>query len=113
MKTTLAHRQSGSGYRWVMLILAALTSMTVITLPNMSLPPMFATISRDLNLTLVEVGMVWGMVSFTGIFFALIGGTIGDRFGARSTLSAAAILTGAFGLTRAFAEMTQQLADAL
>lgn len=103
MKTTLAHRQTGSGYRWVMLILAALTSMTVITLPNMSLPPMFATISRDLNLTLVEVGMVWGMVSFTGIFFALIGGTIGDRFGARVTLSAAAFLSGLFGLTRAFA----------
>jgi predicted MFS family arabinose efflux permease len=64
---------------------------------------MFATISQDLGLSLVQIGTVWGIVSFSGIFFALIGGTLGDRFGSRSTLFATCLLTGVFGLARSFA----------
>ncbi len=90
-------------YRWVILILCALTPLSVVTLPSMSLPPMFATISQDLGLTLVEVGIIWGIGSFTGIFFALIGGTLGDRFGTRTTLFASCFLAGVFGISRAFA----------
>jgi predicted MFS family arabinose efflux permease len=99
----LAARQSSSNYRWLMLTLCALTPLFVVTLPNMSLPPLFATIAQDLNMSLVEVGMIWGMVSFTGIFVSLIGGTLGDRFGTRITLVTACLLTGSFGLTRSFA----------
>jgi NNP family nitrate/nitrite transporter-like MFS transporter len=110
---TLAIKHT-SGYRWVMLTLCALTPLCVITLPNMSLPPMFASISRDLNMSLVEIGVIWGMVSFTGIFFALIGGTLGDRFGTRATLFTTCFLTGLFGLTRGFAvDFTTLLLTAL
>jgi predicted MFS family arabinose efflux permease len=91
-----------SPYRWVMLLVCAVTPLFVVTLPNMSLPPLFATISQDLGLSLVEIGVIWGMGSFMGIFFALIGGTLGDRFGARATLFAACLLTGVCGMTRAF-----------
>jgi MFS family permease len=100
--STLATKQTSS-YRWVMLALCALTPLSVVTLPNMSLPPLFATISHDLGLSLVEIGAIWGMGSFTGIFFALVGGTLGDRFGTRATLFATCFLTGLFGLTRSFA----------
>lgn len=99
----LATRQSSGSYRWVMLIMCALTPLFVVTLPNLSLPPLFATMSQDLGLSLVDIGMIWGMVSFTGIFFALIGGTLGDRFGTRSMLFLSCCLTGVFGLTRSFA----------
>lgn len=99
---TLAIKQTSS-YRWVILTLCALTPLCVITLPNMSLPPLFATMSQDLNLSLVEIGVIWGMVPFTGIFFALIGGTLGDRFGTRATLFTTSFLTGLFGLMRGFA----------
>ncbi|MEZ4670572.1 MAG: MFS transporter [Anaerolineae bacterium] len=95
--------QQSTSYRWVLLILCAITALCVVTLPNMSLPPMFATIGKDLNLTLIEIGTIWGIGSFAGIFFALIGGTLGDRFGERATLSAAILLTGLLGLTRSFA----------
>jgi MFS family permease len=98
-----ARHQTSSSYRWVMLALCAITPLFVQTLPNMSLPPMFTTISQDLGLTLVEIGVIWGAVSFTGIFFALIGGTLGDRFGTRVTLFATCLLTGLFGLSRSFA----------
>lgn len=86
-----------------MLALCALTPLLVITLPNMSLPPLFATISQDIGLSLVEMGTIWGMMAFTGIFFALIGGTLGDRFGTRATLFLACLMTGIVGLTRSFA----------
>jgi MFS family permease len=100
---TLTTKQTSDGYRWVMLMLCALTALLVSTLPNMSLPPMFATMSEDLGLSLVEIGVIWGMVSFTGIFFALIGGTLGDRFGTRRMLFITCLLTGVFGLIRSFA----------
>lgn len=92
-----------SSYRWVMLALCALTPLCVVTLPNLSMPPMFAAIGHDLGLSLVEIGVIWGIGSFAGIFFALIGGTLGDRFGTRATLFTACFLAGLFGLTRGFA----------
>ncbi len=103
MTNSLVQKQTNSRYRWIMLALCALTPLCIITLPNMSLPPLFATISQDLGLSLVEVGMIWGMISFTGIFFALIGGSLGDRFGTRNVLVVACLLTGVFGLSRGFA----------
>lgn len=102
MSTNAIHPTRPS-YRWVMLTLCALTPLFVITLPNMSLPPLFATIGEALGLSLVEIGMIWGTGSFMGIFFALIGGTLGDRFGTRTTLVVACLMTGVFSLTRAFA----------
>ncbi len=100
---SFALRQTSSNYRWVMLLLCALTPLFVVTLPNMSLPPLFATIGHDLGLSLVEIGTIWGAGSFAGIFFALIGGSLGDRFGTRATLFAACIMTGVLGLARSFA----------
>jgi predicted MFS family arabinose efflux permease len=98
----LAEKQGADSYRWVMLVLCALTPLFVYTLPNMSLPPLFSTISQELNLTLVQVGVIWGAPSFIGIFFALIGGTLSDRLGTRLTLFATCLLTGIFGMTRIF-----------
>jgi MFS transporter, CP family, cyanate transporter len=99
----VASSRTTSSYRWVILALCTLTPLFVVTLPNMSLPPLFATIGADLNLSLVEIGTIWGIGSFTGIFFALIGGTLGDRFGTRTTLFVVCLLTGVFGLSRSLA----------
>ena len=89
-----------SSWRYVILALCALTPLSLVTLPNMSLPPMFAIISEELGLSLVQVGTVWGMVGFSGIFFALIGGSIGDRLGTRRTLFIVCLLSGLFGMLR-------------
>ena len=99
----LALNQTSSSYRWVMLILCAITPLCVVTLPNLSLPPLFATIGEDLSLSLVEIGTIWGAGSFAGVFFALIGGTLGDRFGTRTTLFVTCLMTGVLGLARSFA----------
>ncbi len=64
---------------------------------------MFGIISEELGLSLVEIGGIWGMVGFSGVFFAIIGGTIGDRLGARNMLFLICLFSGIFGLLRAFA----------
>lgn len=99
----LAAYHDSSRYRWVILAMCVLTPMFVVTMPNLSLPPLFTTISADVGLSLVEIGTIWGIGSFAGVFFSLIGGTLGDRFGTRATLFTACLLTGAAGLLRAFA----------
>ncbi len=92
-----------SNYRWVMLILCMFSSLLVIALPMMSLPVLFDQIARELNLTLVQVGWVWGISSLTGMFIGLIGGVLGDRFGTRRVLAIACIMIGVFGATRGLA----------
>lgn len=98
-----SERQTTSNYRWVMLALCTLTPLFVLTLPTMSMPPMFKIISLELELSLVEVGTIWGAPSLIGIFFSLIGGTLGDRFGTRRTLVTVCLLTGFFGMLRGLA----------
>lgn len=93
----------GSNYKWYVLALAALTHTLVMGMPNMALPVLFEEIAADLNLDLVQIGIVWGAASLTGIVMSLMGGVLGDRFGARRTLIVACIIAGATGALRGFA----------
>ncbi len=97
-------------YKWQVLTLAALTFTFVVAIPQMSLPVMFDEISADLNLSLVQVGWIWGMGSVMGIFVGLIGGPIGDRFGPRRTLAGACLLIGLAGAARGFSNGFAMLA---
>ena len=92
-----------SGYRWVMLTLSTLTSLLVIAMPMMSLPVLFKEIAVELNLSLVQIGLIWGISSFTGLFVGLIGGVMGDRFGTRRVLVGACLFIGIFGASRGLA----------
>ena len=89
-----------SKYRWVMVGMASLTSMAVYAIPLLSLPVLFSEISSDLDLSIVQVGVIWGIGSFTGMFVVLIGGTFADRFGTRKTLIYICLLTGILGAMR-------------
>ena len=93
-------RPRGSNYRWYILVLAALTFTFVVAIPTMCMPVLFEEISEDLDLSLVEIGTVWGMVSLSGVFVVLIGGLLGDRFGAKRVLSVACFLAGLAGALR-------------
>jgi len=97
-------------YKWLVLTLAAFTFTFVVAIPQMSLPVMFDEISTDLNLSLVQVGWIWGLGSVMGIFVGLIGGPIGDRFGPRRTLAGACLLIGLAGAARGFSNGFTMLA---
>ncbi|MDQ7026368.1 MAG: MFS transporter [Anaerolineae bacterium] len=102
LRTFSAEEKYDSNYRWLMLALAALTPTLVLAMPNMSLPVLFPEISAELNLSLVQVGWIWAVSSITGMFIGLVGGTVGDRFGARRTLIMLCLLTGVAGALRGF-----------
>ena len=91
-----------SPYRWVMLTMAACTSMLVYALPVLTLPVLFSEIAADLGLDLVQIGMIWGITAVTGMFVVLIGGGIGDRIGTRRTLIGICVLAGILGALRGF-----------
>ncbi|RPI97341.1 MAG: hypothetical protein EHM39_09650, partial [Chloroflexi bacterium] len=89
-----------SNYRWLILILAALTMALTVAVPGMCMSVLFAEISDDLGLSRTQVGVIWGIGALPGILIALVGGSIGDRFGPTRVLIAACLLSGAAGALR-------------
>ena len=106
MTAHTTHVQSDS-YKWLVLTLATLTFTFVVAIPWMSLPVLFDEISADLDLSLVQIGWIWGIGSVLGILVGLIGGPVGDRFGPRWTLAVSCLFMGiaggARGLSNGFA----------
>ena len=89
-----------TNYRWYVLSLATLTCTVTVAIQNMCLPVLFDEIAAELGLGLVQIGLVWGLVALAGIPASLLGGAIGDRYGARRTLSVACLLVGLAGALR-------------
>ena len=87
-------------YKWYILTLAALTFTTAVAIPIMSMPVLFDEISKELGLSLVQVGWVWGISALTGILTGLISGMLGDRFGTKRILAVCCILGGMTGALR-------------
>jgi cyanate permease len=86
--------------RWGMLSLASLTATLAVAAPSMAMPVLFAEIAEDLHLSLVQVGGIWGLVSFAGVFSGLAGGMFGDRLGTKRTIAVACFALGLFGAAR-------------
>jgi len=89
-----------SNYRWYLLGLAVATGAFVATIPLSCLPVLFKEISEDLDLSLVQIGTVWGAASLAGIFVSLIGGILSDRFRVKFLLSVTCLLVGITGASR-------------
>ena len=93
-------RPEGINYRWYILVLGALTNTLAVAIPAMCLPVLFSEISRDLHLSLVQIGFVWGIGALPGILTVLVGGAIGDRFGPKRVLTLSCFLAGLAGALR-------------
>jgi MFS family permease len=109
MKADTTRVQSES-YKWLVLTISAFTFTFVMAIPQMSLPVLFDEISAELDLSLVQVGWIWGVGSVLGILMGLIGGPVGDRFGPRRTLAAACLLMGIAGAARGLSNSFTMLA---
>ncbi len=90
-------------YRWYILVLVVLTGMFVIAIPLMGVSVLAKEIADDLNLNLVQVGIIWSVGALLGIVTSLLGGVIGDRFGPRRVLVAGTLLAGLLGAARGLA----------
>jgi MFS family permease len=97
-------------YRWYILILAALTNSLVVAAPIMAMPVLFAKISTDLHLSLVQVGLIWGINALPAIFTSILGGAVGDRFGPKRVVILGCILIGIAGALRGLSTSFNSLA---
>jgi MFS family permease len=89
-----------TNYHWYILALATLTNTLAVAIPSMCLPVLFQEISGDLNLNLVQVGLIWGIGALPGIVTVLLWGAIGDRFGPKRILTISCLLAGLAGALR-------------
>lgn len=76
--------------------------MLAIAMPSAALSVMFDEIRQDLGLTIVQIGVIWSISSFTGLLMAIPGGLLSDRFGPRTMLAIIFIVGGVFSLLRGF-----------
>lgn len=81
-------------YRWYMLALSTITNALVTALPVMCMSVLFEEISIDLDLSLTQIGVIWGIGSLPGVVTTLLGGAIGDRFGPQRVLIFVSLLGG-------------------
>lgn len=58
------------------------------------MPVLVNEVSRDLGLSLVQIGTVWAAGSLAGVLVSLPGGLLGDRFGVVRTIGIASLLSG-------------------
>ena len=93
---------SGSNYKWYILALSMLTYALIAGAQRMALPVLFKEISINLDLSLVSIGTIWGMDPLAGVFTALPGGLLADRFGVKRTLTVVCFLAGIFCALRGF-----------
>jgi NNP family nitrate/nitrite transporter-like MFS transporter len=93
-----------SRYRWYILALIVATSALVSAVPFACLPSLFQEISDDLGLSLVQVGSIWGMVSLAGIFFSMLAGIAGDRFGVMRVIAVSCLMSGILGASRGLSQ---------
>ena len=93
-----------NNYRWYLLGLSALSSTLVTGIPLSCLPVLFEEIERDLHISRVQTGTIWGIANAAAIFIGLLGGYLGDRFGVRKVLITACILVGITGALRGLSD---------
>jgi MFS family permease len=86
--------------KWYVLGLTTCTLMFVVSMPEMCMAVLFKEISVDLNMNLVQIGMVWGIVPFSSLFVLFLGGALSDKYGVKRTLVLTCFFSGLFGALR-------------
>lgn len=87
-------------YRWYLLTLGTLTNALVTAAPAMAMPVLFDEISAELNLSLIQVGVIWGISALPAILSGLLAGAAGDRFGPKRVIILSCVLIGLAGAAR-------------
>jgi nitrate/nitrite transporter NarK len=95
--------QHSKNQKWFILILGTLTNTLVFAVPGISLSVLLPAITEELNLSLFQAGLAWGIASLPTIVSFLIAGSFIDRYGPRRALILMCILSGLLGASRGLA----------
>jgi cyanate permease len=98
-----ASRNIPAREKWLVLTVATMTHLFVVAMPATAIPVLINEISRDLNMSLVQIGTMWAAGSFASLLMFLPGGVLGDRFGVVRTLGISTLLAGLALLLRGYA----------
>lgn len=89
------------------LVLAFLLFIGFVTyLQLFCTPVMLPLIGKDLHLNTAQLGIIWGMSTFGGLFLSLPGGLLGDKIGPRWGIFIVAVITAISLGIRGFAKDT-------
>ena len=101
MKRTRIRAEESSQYnRWVLILLCGVTNALVIAAPIMGMSVLLPEISRDLGLSVVQAGFVWGIGALPSIFSSIIAGSLVDRFGGKRIIILSCLAIGILGALR-------------
>lgn len=84
-------------YKWYLLIVATLIQIFTVSMAWNSLPVLFTEIARDLDLSIVQIGVIWGMVPAAIFIFALPSGLIASKLGIRQVIGLGGVLVALTG----------------
>ena len=90
--------------RWYVLGLGVATVFFAFAVPTACMPVLFSEISEKLDLSVVQIGTVWGASSVAGILSIMLAGMAADRYGAKRTIFAGCLIAGVFGAARGFSD---------
>src|SRR5712671_4721296 len=76
----------------VLVLLCLMYAITYVDRVNVSTAA--AVFRKELNLTNTQVGLVFSAFAYPYLVFQIIGGWVGDRFGARLALTVAGVIWG-------------------
>ena len=93
-----------SRYRWFILALLTAIGALVAALPASCMPALFKEMADDLGLTLVDIGMIWGIASLAGLFVSILGGVLSDRLNVKWFIGISCVLVGITGAMRGLAD---------
>lgn len=72
--------------KWLVVLMANLVFIGVVGMPFTAMPVLFSSVTRELQLTLAHVGMIWGALPLGMALCSLLGGLLGDRFDIRKVI---------------------------
>lgn len=73
-----------AGYRWKILVMVYVCMLS-FALVFQSVPPLLTLIRQELNISHAQAGLLMSLFALPGIFVAIPGGVVSDRFGMRKT----------------------------
>lgn len=98
------HDNPRSRKPWYVVGLGAVTVFFVFAVATACMPVLFSEIAEKLDLSITQIGTVWGLSSVAGIFSILLAGMTADRFGSKRTIFVGCLIAGVFGALRGFSD---------
>ena len=72
--------------KWLVVLMANVVFIGAVGMPFTAMPVLFSSVTRELQLTLAHVGMIWGALPLGVALFSILGGLLGDRFDLRKVI---------------------------